>query len=531
MVCSQYYWIPIRYNDTFSLIATSTNDSRHTIETMMFLLAILPVLAAVFLILILGLSAVASGAISLLLAIVLALTVAQFSLEPFAIVQSIAQGSINTIGLAYVLLGGVFLYQVLKSGGALEEISSCIGKMIPHPTHQVLVIVYGVSVFFESATGFGVGIIVTAPLLIALGYDPLRAAVLALIGQCAVSWGALAVGTILGSELSGVEAGRIGTLAAGFSFPYVVASGVAALLVSQRFPPWSYSLFWLFAYALTLTTAIALTSHWVGVELAGCAGGLAVILLGFVTGLSEQRPRKQDRDDLAVSQSRLLRSLIPLIFLMAALLLTRLIPPLQLALQNLWTIESVSWSFQVSPWYHPGTLLLLASLVGLTVLPGARHQTRSLIRMAAVQWFKASIAILGFLALGQLMLDSNMTTTIAVSLVNIAGDYYAGIAPVIGGLGGFITASNAASNALFMGLQVEAAAQLNLNLDWIATAQNVAGSNMTLASPGRLVFAAAIAGIAGGESALMRRVLPLALTGLGSVMIVSYLLTALADST
>jgi len=458
---------------------------------MMFLLAILPVLAAVGLILILGLSAVASGAISLLLAVVLALTVADFSLDPSAIGQSVVQGSINTTGLAYVLLGGVFLYHVLKSGGALEEISSCIGKMIPHPTHQVFVIVYGVSVFFESATGFGVGIIVTAPLLIALGYDPVRAAVLALIGQCAVSWGALAIGTVLGSELSGIEANRIGTLAAGFSLPYVIASGVAALLVSQRCLPWSYSLFWLLAYALTLSAVIAMTSHWVGVELAGCAGGLAVILLGSVAGLSRQRKRKRSHKDSATSQSRLLRSLIPLIFLMAALLSTRLIPPFKLALQNLWTLESASWSFQISPWYHPGTILLFASLVGLAVLPDARHRTRSLIRMASVQWFKASIAVLGFLALGQLMLDSSMTRTIAVSLVSFAGDYYAGIAPVVGGLGGFITASNAASNALFMGLQVEAAAQLNLNLDWIATAQNVAGSNMTLASPGRLVFAAA----------------------------------------
>lgn len=486
---------------------------------MTFLFAVLPILIAVLLILVFGLSAFASGTISLALATLLTLTVPAFSLEPVAVLQAMGQGTVNTIGVAYVLLGGVFLYHVLKSGGALEVISSCIGTRVPQPTHQILVVIYGVSVLFESATGFGVGIIVTAPLLIALGYDPVRAAVLALIGQCTVSWGALAVGTVLGAELSGIESSRIGTLAAGFSFPYVVASGIAALWISRCHRPVSYSLFWLLLYALILTAVIAITSYTLGVELAGCAGGLAVICFGFLAG------RKQ-KISLATatkaSSPSLVLSMLPLAILMLTLLLTRLVPAAQTKLQKLWVIESADWSFQLAPLYHPGTLLVIASLIGLVTLPDARRQTLSLLRAASKQWFKASLAVLGFLALGQLMLDSTMTRTIATSLVRFAGDYYAAVAPVIGGLGGFITASNSASNALFMGLQIEAASQLRLNPDLIATVQNVASSNMTIASPGRLVFAAAIAGIAGGESKLMRRVLPLALIGLASVMLLSH---------
>jgi len=494
---------------------------------MIFLLAILPVLTALFLILIFGLSAFASGVASLLLAVLLALIVPAFSLEPIAILEAIVQGFVNTIGIGYVLLGGVVLYHVLKNGNALTEISSCIGKMIPQPTHQVLVIIYGVSVFFESATGFGVGIIVTAPLLIALGYDPVRAAVLALIGQCAVSFGALAVGTVLGAELAGIDASRIGTLAAGFSFPYVLASGIAALLVSQCYRPLANSLFWLLIYALTLSIVIALSSHWIGVELAGCAGGLVVICLGFFIGRKHNRNQPGAHTSTSLSASRgLAISMLPMVALVVSLLLTRLIPSFQQSLLNLWIIESAEWSFRLAPLYHPGTLLLLASLIGLLVLADARDQTLLLLRAATRQWFKAALAVMGFLALGQLMLESAMTKTIAISLVSVAGNYYAAVAPLIGGLGGFITASNAASNALFMGLQIDAATQLKLNLDLIATAQNVAGSNMTLASPGRLVFAAAIAGVAGGESKLMRRVLPLALVGLASVMLLSHWLAA-----
>jgi len=84
--------------------------------------------------------------------------------------------------------------------------------------------------------------------------------------------------------------------------------------------------------------------------------------------------------------------------------------------------------------------------------------------------------------LGQLMLDSGMTTQIASSLVSGLSEHYIFVVPFIGALGGFLTASNAASNALFMVLQTEAAVDLDLPVDVVASAQNASGSNVTLAS-------------------------------------------------
>ncbi len=475
-------------------------------------LSLAPVLVAIVSILAFRKSAFQSGLISLLLAVCIALLAPQFALGPSAVLHAIVQGAVNTIGLAYVLLGGVFLYQVLSAGKALDRISTWIEHLVPHPVHQIFVIVYGVSVFFESATGFGVGIIVTAPLLMALGYDPVRSAVLALIGQCAVTWGALAVGTVLGSELSGVDAGRIGTLGAAFSFPYVVASGVVALYVSRQHKPLRFSLSWLLAYALTLSIVLAVVSHWLGVELAGCFAGLAVVALGCAACRSRTlRPERGITSAIA-----------PLGVLVLSLLLSRLHPDIQSSLKSIAPIRVPDWDFALSPLYHPGSLLLLAATVGLLVLPDARRKSGQLIQASTIQWCKAAAAVLGFLALGQLMLEAGMTNVIADSIISGAGAFYPAVIPLIGGIGGFITASNAASNALFMNLQMTAAEQLGLNQDLVATAQNVAGSNMTLASPGRLIFAATIAGIAGGESVLMRRVLPLAIVGLLSVMAISF---------
>lgn len=80
-------------------------------------------------------------------------------------------------------------------------------------------VVVGVAPFFESVTGFGVAVVISAPILLAAGFTPLRAAVLASWGQCAVPWGALGVGTVIGAHLAGMGFGTLSDASAFLSLP------------------------------------------------------------------------------------------------------------------------------------------------------------------------------------------------------------------------------------------------------------------------------------------------------------------------
>src|SRR5919107_724236 len=82
-----------------------------------------------------------------------------------------------------------------------------------------LVVVVGAAPFFESVTGFGVAVVISAPILLATGFSPLRAAVLSSWGQCAVPWGALGIGTVIGADLSGTSFGELSNLSALLSLP------------------------------------------------------------------------------------------------------------------------------------------------------------------------------------------------------------------------------------------------------------------------------------------------------------------------
>ena len=76
--------------------------------------------------------------------------------------------------------------------------------------------------------------------------------------------------------------------------------------------------------------------------------------------------------------------------------------------------------------------------------------------------------------------------------------------PVLGAFGGALAGSNAASNALFMPLQVEAARGLGIPETLAAASQNVAGSQASLLAPQRIVLAATATGLVGREGEITR---------------------------
>jgi len=129
----------------------------------------------------------------------------------------------------YVLFGGLLLYNLLSAGGAIGEVSGFLGRLEPEKGALALGVVVGVAPFFESVTGFGVAVVISAPILLAAGFSPLRAAVLSSWGQCAVPWGALGVGTVIGADLAGMGFGELSDLSALLSLPLFPIYGAAAV--------------------------------------------------------------------------------------------------------------------------------------------------------------------------------------------------------------------------------------------------------------------------------------------------------------
>jgi lactate permease len=162
--------------------------------------------------------------------------------------------------------------------------------------------------------------------------------------------------------------------------------------------------------------------------------------------------------------------------------------------------------------------VLVAAFIAIPVLSIKPHEQRATFGQSWKQFSPGAIAIICFIATGQLMRDSGMTTALSLAAANL-GSFYAFVAPVLGAIGGWLTGSNAGSNAMFAALQQEVSRQANLPLDWIMAGQNAAGSHSTMVSPARIILATSTVGLKNSEGKLLRL--------LGGVMLTAILILAL----
>ncbi|MBI3453289.1 MAG: L-lactate permease [Rhodospirillales bacterium] len=474
-----------------------------------------PIILSTVLIVLFRQPALRGGMVGMVLAIAISLALPAFLMPAAALAGALGKGLLITANVSYVLLGGVALSQVLRGSGALDVIARTLTDAIPDPGRRTLVLVLGLSVFFESATGFGIGIIVAAPVFLALGLPARQAGFLALLGQCAVPWGALGIGTTLGSELTGVPEATLGVLAAPLTAPLVVLCGGIALWIIGGWNTLRRRWFDLLALSALLLGTLAIGSRLVGIELAGTIAGLIVAAVGWAFGGKARISSSAAR--------RLAHASAPLILLLVTLLVTRLTPPLRDWLLAHAIVDVPSLGFRLSILYHPGFWMLAsaAAIAPFASFPAATWAIQ--IQSGLRQWMIATLAVAGFLCMSQVMFAAGMTAQIATFVVGATGSSYILLLPFIGGVGGFLTASNAGSNALFAQLQITAADALGMPHDLTAAAQNAAGANTTLASPGRVVLAATSVGLLGRESELMRPVLIVAGIGLAAMSAILWL--------
>src|SRR5919107_1274171 len=237
------------------------------------LISALPFAVAAVILVGLGWTAFRAGAASLATAVLGA--VLWPGLEAAGVPGALLGGLGTSAQVLYVLFGGLLLYNLLSAGGAVEAVSRFLGGLEPDRVALAAGVVVGVAPFFESVTGFGVAVVISAPILLAAGFTPLRAAVLASWGQCAVPWGALGVGTVIGADLAGIGFGTLSDVSALLSIPLFPVYGVAAVAVAGGWTGVRRRGAEAIVLGLVAGAGTLLTSLYLVPELSGAVGGLA----------------------------------------------------------------------------------------------------------------------------------------------------------------------------------------------------------------------------------------------------------------
>jgi lactate permease len=113
---------------------------------------------------------------------------------------------------------------------------------------------------------------------------------------------------------------------------------------------------------------------------------------------------------------------------------------------------------------------------------------------------------------------------LALGISNVAtGPIYAFLAPLIGGLGSFMTSSNLSSNILFGPLQEQTAQALGISSSVVLAAQTAGAAIANSIAPGNVLLGLGAVGLTGKTGDVIRRTIIYTLIGVSLAGIVSLL--------
>ena len=431
------------------------------------LLAALPLLVAV-LALALRMKALTAALLSLTTAVLLGLTLfrapaAGWSAGLLGLAPTIAE-------VLAVLFGGVLLNRVLDRVGAQATIAAWVERSgAGQRERAALLLVFGLTPFAESVTGYGLGAMVAVPLLRHLGFDRTRSLILALFGLFLTTWGALAPGALVASALGGVGEIELGVRSAQLAWLPILLTGLATQALCYRRQALRVTpLLDVLLIGAVLWGVLVATNWLLGPPLAGVLGALAATAVALLRFRLAGARVGLDRETAA--------ALLPYLVLVVGLLVSGI------ALR----VTGTGGAWQL---LGLGSLwLVVASAVALR----QHHSSAALVRSDLVasvrRWWPVGSATAGFLLLGAVLTLTGMSAAVATGLAQL-GRGYLFLAPFVGGLGGLVSGTVVGANAMFVASQAQAAHAIGVPALELVAIQNLSSGVLTMAAPTRVALA------------------------------------------
>ncbi len=481
---------------------------------------------------------------SALIVILLAFTV--WGLDFNILSASILQGGHRAITILFILFGAIVLLNTLKHTGAVDRINEGFRNISPDMRVQVVIVAFLFGSLIEGAAGFGTPAAVTGPLLVALGFSPIAAAATALIADStAVSFGAVGTPIIVG--LSNIECAGLAMfqdiailitlmdLLVGTLIPFILVLVLTIAFGKKKGLSSAFSLLpWTLLVGASYSISAAVYAWAFGPEFVSILASITALAVATLTAKKKILiPKVVWQDALAEgfkvedkkSEMSLLSAWSPYFVVVALLLLTRIVPPIQefartaidLSWNNVLGIEGINSAWQVL--YSPGAVLTLAAIISVFT-QRSKFSSFTKASMESLGSVKgAALALIPTLALVQVFSNSGMNMNdlvsmpeyIALSLATTVGGAWPLVAPYVGILGAFITGSATVSTLTFAPIQYSVAMETGLNTN-VILAQQVAGAaagNMICVH--NVVSALAVVGLVGKEGEVIRKTLAPAL--------------------
>jgi lactate permease len=429
--------------------------------------------------------------------------------------------------IGWIVLNAIFIYSLSVETGGFKVLQDRMSGLSNDRRIQALMIAFSFGAFIEGFAGFGAPVAITGALMIGLGFRPLEAAKLALIGNTApVAFGSVGIPIITLAKVTGLD------------------ENILSMMVGRQLPFFSLLVpFWLVAaqagwrgmkgvWPACLVTGVSfaivqfLVSNYHGPYLVDAAAGLSAIGALFIL-MRFWKPREiqthpghgaaalsgKPAKPLAARENW--RAWLPWILLTVCVAGVSLAPiknALNRAFAPKWSVPALDQAVQKMPpvvakpepeaaqftfnlLSATGTALLAAGVLaglflGIKPLGLLRLYGRTILR---VRTSLLTIALM--LALGFTTRYSGTDTTMGLAFAS-TGFLFPFFSPLLGWLGVALTGSDTSSNVLFGNLQKVTAEQIGIS-PVLTAAANSSGGVMGKMIDAQSIVVASVA--TGGE--------------------------------
>jgi lactate permease len=515
--------------------------------------AVLPILTLFVLLGGLKMKAQWAALISLAVAMLVAMIIYGMPVDQTGL--SAAEGAaFGLFPIMWIVVMAIWVYNMTVETGHFAVLRRSFGTISADQRIQAVIIAFCFGALMEALAGFGTPVAITAVMLIALGFRPIKAAALALVANTApVAFGAMATPIITLSEVTALDKGDLGSMV-GRQTPFL-ALIVPLILIGMVDGRRGIRQAWPVAVVGGIAFALGqfLCSNFLSVELTDIVaalvstGAIVAFLRFWQPGeplLAEEAPAAgrfqrpaaagasvhdpvmeaqiARRDDAQRdSTADVVKAYAPYAIIIAIFSISQIPVVKDWLAESPWTttfqwpgldvqspdgepLSSLTFNFNWLP--AAGTLMLISGLITMAVIglsPGRAVRVMGA-TLDQLKW--AIVTVAAVLALAYVMNQAGLTITLGLWAAG-AGAFFAFLSALIGWLGVAVTGSDTSSNALFGALQVTAAKDAGISQTLLAAANSSGGVLGKMISPQNLAIGAAAVGLAGQEGDLFRKVL------------------------
>ncbi len=501
---------------------------------MITLLACVPVLALLFCLLFLKLSAAKSGAFSLLAALLIGWLA--FGMGAMGTFVALSKGMSLALYVLLIIWAAIFLYQLLEEFKAVDVISGNVLLFVKDPFVQFLMLSWLFASVLQGIAGFGVPVIIVVPILLRLGFDPLKSAAAVLLGHCwSVSFGSMGSSYFTIFLVTKLDQQSLGYAMVLFDAFAMVFMGFCVCLIHGGAASVKKGFYYILPSSLAMAAVMAGTVRLEMHSLVGLLSALAGLITMAILYVIKEKPAMPAapfRGQLTLGQA-----LLPYSSVIALSLLFQLLPlgRFFLAFRYPQTATSAGYLAAAESAYakiklfgHPAPIIVLSVI--LTTLAYKKlgiwrsDKFRVALKKTADKCIPTSISLVFLISMALVMMDSGMTARLAQGAAALSGGFYPLFAPLVGILGSFITGSNTNSNVIFGKFQFSVAESLGVSTVLMCGLQSIAGSVGVSIGPTNILMAASATGMAGGESRIYKKVIGFVLAAALMLGIINYLL-------